>query len=379
MKIRISSLTIERFRSLRQLKIEGLGRVNLVTGKNNTGKSSILEALRILASDASPTVLSSILRYREEDVAESEDVGRPADTESLAQLGSLFTGFPQLSESREPIVLAANAGQRSMQLTISVGWFSEQREPDGSRRLVAQQPQLPLETLSPETELMPALVMESGAAKRILSLDYLKRFSRGRMYRGDLPEEPRVPCVFVSPYGGERTANLGPLWDKIALSDREKDVVEALKIIAPEIKAVSMVGGEGPRQMRTAIVRSSGFARPVPLRSFGDGLNRLFGIVLSLVNARDGFLLIDEFENGMHHTVQLDVWRGIFRLSKLLNVQVFATSHSWDAVETFQKAAAEDPEDGLLIRLSKKGDAIIPTLFREKELAVATRDHIEVR
>ncbi len=121
MKPRISSLTIERFRSLRQLKLEGLGRVNLVTGKNNTGKSSLLGALRILASDASPTVLASILRYREEDVANSEDVGRPAETDNLAQLGSLFTGFPQLAESREPIVLAANGGQRSMQLTISVG------------------------------------------------------------------------------------------------------------------------------------------------------------------------------------------------------------------------------------------------------------------
>lgn len=350
-----------------------------MTGRNNTGKSSILEALRILASDASPSVLSRILRYREEDIGETEDAVRPVDTESLAQLGSLFTGFPQISETRAPIVLVANGGKASMQLTISLGWFSEQREPDGSRRLVPQQPQLPLESLSPETELMPALIMDSGAAKRILSLDYLKRFSRGRIYRADLPEEPRMPCIFVSPYGGERTANLGPLWDKIALSDREKDVVEALKIIAPDIKAVSMVGGEGQRQTRTAIVRSIGFPRPVPLRSFGDGLNRLFGIVLSLVNAKDGFLLIDEFENGLHHTVQLDVWRGIFRLSKLLNVQVFATSHSWDAVEAFQKAAAEHRDEGLLIRLSKKGDAVIPTLFREDELAVATRDRIEVR
>jgi len=374
MKVRISTLTIERFRSLRQLKLEGLGRVNLITGRNNTGKSSILEALRILASDASPPVLSSILRYREEDIGEAEETGRPVDVDSLSQLGNLFTGFPQISEIKEPIVLAANGGKRSMRLTISVGLFSEQREPDGSRRLVPQQAQL-----FPEAELMPALVMESGSVRKVLPLDYLKRFARGRIFRGDLPEEPRLPCVFVSPYGGERTANLGSLWDKIALSDREEDVVEALKIIAPEIMAVSMVGGEGQRQMRTAIVRSSGFKRPVPLRSFGDGLNRLFGIVLSLVNAKDGLLLIDEFENGMHHTIQLDVWRGILRLSKLLNVQVFATSHSWDAVEAFQKASAEDPEEGLLIRLSRKGESVIPTLFREQELAVATRDKIEVR
>ena len=70
-----------------------------------------------------------------------------------------------------------------------------------------------------------------------------------------------------------------------------------------------------------------------------SGLNRLFGIILSLVNAKDGLLLIDEVENGMHHSVQLDLWRVIFRLSRQLNIQVFATSHSWDSVEAFQKAA----------------------------------------
>ena len=140
-----------------------------------------------------------------------------------------------------------------------------------------------------------------------------------------------------------------------------------------------MVGGEGPRQPRTAIVRSANVARPVPLRSFGDGLNRLFGIVLSLVNAKDGLLLVNEFENGMHHTVQLNVWRTVFSLAQKLDIQVFATSHSWDAIEAFQKAAAGAPEQGVLVRLSRKGEEIIPTLFREDELAVATRDRIEVR
>ncbi len=199
------------------------------------------------------------------------------------------------------------------------------------------------------------------------------------MIRSDVTDEPTLPCVFVSPYGGERTATLGALWDKIALSDREKDVVEALRIIDPEISAVSMVGGERPREQRTAIVRASNLPRPVPLRSFGDGLNRLFGIVLSLVNAKDGLLLIDEFENGMHYTVQLDAWRAVFRLSRRLGIQVFATSHSWDSIEAFQKAASETPEEGVLVRLSRKGEDILSTIFAEDELAVATRDRIEVR
>ena len=231
-----------------------------------------------------------------------------------------------------------------------------------------------------DPEGMPALIVGTGISTRVWPLDSFRRdTSFPRPFRSGLGDEPRTACMFVSPYGGERTATLGPLWDQIALSDREKDVVEALRIIDPEISAVSMVGGEGPRRTRTAIVRSDNISRPVPLRSFGDGLNRLFGIVLSLVNAKDGLLLIDEFENGMHHTVQLDAWRTVFGLAQKLDIQVFATSHSWDSIEAFQKAAAEAPEEGVLVRLSRKGEDIIPTLFREKELAVATRDHIEVR
>jgi energy-coupling factor transporter ATP-binding protein EcfA2 len=377
MEPRIGTLTIERFRALRYLKIEGLGRVNLITGRNNTGKSSVLEALRLLASDASPSVIHSILRSREEDVGDVDESPRPLDEESLFQMSSLFHGFPLFSANIASILIASNGNnQRSMRLSMEAGWFSTKRDEDGSRRIVYRQ-----QDLFGEDEVLPGLMIEAGGAQRILPLDYLRRrMLRGYPMRPEIADEPRLPCMFVSPYGGERTAPLGDLWDKIALSDPEKDVVEALQIIDPGILAVSMVGGEGPRRTRTAIVRAEGIPRPVPLRSFGDGLNRLFGIALSLVNAKDGLLLIDEFENGMHHSVQTDVWRAIFKLAKSLNIQVVATSHSWDAIEAFQKAASEDKEsEGVLIRLSRKGEDIIPTLFRENELAVATRDRIEVR
>jgi hypothetical protein len=375
MKLLFTTLAVERFRSLRQLKLEGLGRVNLITGRNNTGKSSVLEALRLLASDASPAVISNILRYREEDSGDAEESSRPFDAEGLLQISSLFSGFPQISDKPRPISISANSGQRPMKLTLEVALVTEERDQEGTRRLIPQQG-----SLFGESEGIPALIVESGGAKRIITLDSFRRYPfRTRPFRSDLGEEPNMPCVFVSPYGGERTSTLGVLWDKIALSDRENDVVEALRIIDPDISAVSMVGGEGPRQQRTAIVRSNHLPRPVPLRSFGDGLNRLFGIILSLVNAKNGLLLIDEFENGMHHSVQLDAWRSVFKLSRRLDAQVFATSHSWDSIEAFQKATAESPEAGVLVRLSRKGDDIVPSVFAAEELAVVTRDRIEVR
>jgi hypothetical protein len=376
MEPKISTLTIEGFRAFHQLKIEGLGRVNLITGRNNTGKSSVLEALRILASEGSLLVIGSILRFREEGAKGLDEPTRPLDSDGLFLLSNLFHGFPPFSPRIEPIVIESTGGGRPVRLSIETRWFSEERDANGGDKLAVQQDFLG------DNETIPGLLVDVDGVRRNVPLDSWPRryppYSR-RPFRVDLVNEPRVPCMFVSPYGGERTASLGPLWDQIALSDREKEVVEALRIIDPAISAVSMVGGEEAREIRTAIVRTARISRPVPLRTFGDGLNRLFGIVLSLVNAKGGLLLIDEFENGMHHTVQLDTWRAIFRLAKSLDVQVFATSHSWDAVESFQKAASETPEEGVLVRLSRRGEDIIPTLFREQELAVATRDRIEVR
>jgi len=374
MKPKIGTLTIDRFRAFRHLKIDGLGRVNLITGRNNTGKSSVLEALRILASDGSPSVMHSILRYREEEAGEADESARPLDSEGIFLFSTLFNGFPQFSDQLKEIVIATNDGQ-PMRVAVKAVWLSEERGEDGTRRLVPKQREL-FGTAEP----IPGLFIEAAGNRRIFPLDYARHSHSygGRWIPSDILGKANLPCVFVSPYGGERTTTLGALWDKIALSDREKDVVEALRIIDPEISAVSMVG-EGTRERRTAIVRANNLPRPVLLRSYGDGLNRLFGIVLSLVNAKDGILLVDEFENGMHHTVQLDAWRAIFRLAQKLDIQVFATSHSWDSIEAFQKAAAETPEEGVLVRLSRKGEDIIATVFAEDELAIVARERIEVR
>ena len=118
----------------------------------------------------------------------------------------------------------------------------------------------------------------------------------------------------------------------------------------------------------------------MPLRSLGDGMVRVLGIALALVNVINGILLIDEIENGLHYLVQPDLWRLIFQTARQLNVQVFATTHSWDCIQAFQQVAQEDTEsEGMLIRLEAKDGNIAATLFDEEELGIATREQIEVR
>lgn len=372
---RFDRIGLKGFRAFRDLSIKGLGRVNLITGRNNTGKSSVLEALRLLTTTATVDVICDILRRREEDGVGVDEEVRSPDHESLFLVSGLFHGFQQSSEGPEPIAISSNGRSGPTTMTVRLDWFSQERDAVGNYRLVPR-------THDPfgDTNGIAALVVETGDETRTHPLDRLRRhLGRSRHARPVLSNGRSTSCMFVSPYAGEGTEMWEPLWDRIALTDDEQDVVEALHIIAPTISGVNMVRDKSVFRSRTAIVRTGDIARPIPLRSFGDGLNRLFGIVLSLVNARGGFLLIDEFENGLHYSVQLNMWRTVFRLAQSRDIQVFATSHSWDTIEAFQKAAAEAPANGVLVRLARRKDDIIPTVFAEHELAIATRDKIEMR
>ena len=372
----IRNLTVEHYRSLRHLKIEGLGRVNLITGRNNSGKSSLLEALRILAFNASPSVLYDIIRLREEGIWDSQDMLRSSGTDSVFEFSSLFPGFPGFSAEIAPIRILAQGEGRNMALSIGMTWLSEEPGNEGAGRRLREHAQPGLYTAE---EVIPGFVIEADGARRARTLDSFRRIARNRLPQPPSVSERKLPCGIVSAYGGAQTAALSQLWDTIVLSELEADVVDALRIIDSRIKAVRMIGGDAFSKERTAIVGLENSPRGVPLRSLGDGVNRLFGIVLSLVTAQDGLLLIDEVENGLHYSVQYDVWKAIFTLAARLNVQVFATTHSWDAVEAFQKAAAESPEDGVLIRLLRRGEDVIPTVLSEEDLAIVTRDKIEVR
>lgn len=130
---------------------------------------------------------------------------------------------------------------------------------------------------------------------------------------------------------------------------------------------------------RIPFVKLESFEEPLPLRALGDGANRLFGLALALASARDGLLLVDEIENGLHYSVQPDVWRLVFEMATRLNVQVFATTHSYDCIKAFEEAARESEEEGVLVRLARKGDRTLVGEFDERELEIAVEGEIEVR
>ena len=114
------------------------------------------------------------------------------------------------------------------------------------------------------------------------------------------------------------------IWDSITLTDDENEAVEALRLILGDgVDRVAVVGDDRAHYRtsgRRVVVKLQGHEKPVPLRSLGDGATRLFGVALALANSRNGLVLIDEAENGIHYSVHHDFWRVVLQMAHRNNV-----------------------------------------------------------
>ena len=243
-------------------------------------------------------------------------------------------------------------------------------EEDGRLR---QQLLLPDEYYTAD-DAIPRFTVQIGEHKT----SYPLRASTSALSGPRVSEFKEISCVFIDTNGISST-QIAALWDGITLNPAEEDILGALRIIAPGVAGLSVIGAEDALRERIPVIKVAGVKDRLPLRSLGTGMQRLLGIALALVNARDGLLLVDEVENGLHYSVQFDLWRFIFQLARRFNVQVFAATHSWDCIEGFSRAALEDPQEGLLLRLQSRNSKINAVLYNEEELSLATRDEIEVR
>ena len=173
-------------------------------------------------------------------------------------------------------------------------------------------------------------------------------------------------------------------WSAVALTDDEEQAMDALRLIfGTDLERVAVVRNDEPTGkefVQRVVAKLRGQSRPVPLQSLGDGALHLAGVVLALSNSRDGFLLIDEAENGIHHSVQGDLWRMVLKAAEANNVQVIATTHSFDCVRGFAQAMIEcEGIEGALVRLERQDGHLRAVEYSERNLKAAAKSHIEVR
>ncbi len=385
----LKSLHIKKFRALEDFQVDKLGRVNLIVGKNNSGKSSVLEALRIYAGNAHPTLL--------EELAQSHDEKWRRDNEELEvpdtlPFKSFFSGrkFP----APDGLGIEISDGTVKNSVKIEYGLYLEERfvetDADGENMLrVRRRRVFENDLIGFEGEAVGETIFIQVHDENPVMLRFDN--SRGRIRVPlTLMSQKNKPCSYI-PTQFISKDELADEWDKIGLTEAQEFVKNALRIVSPDFEDILFVrndetDGRYSRSLsRSAIVKLKGEDEPVPLNSMGDGIFRVLQLFLKLFAAKGGFLLIDEFENGLHYSVQEEVWRLVFELAEEHDIQIFATTHSWDCIESFAKVAVEKKAtEGVLFRVGRSvrtsdQSKVIATVFDEQKLFNITQSDVEVR
>ncbi len=387
--LHLPDLSIKAFRGIADLSIPRLGRVTLITGRNGVGKTTVLEAVRIYAARGRYGAWSDLLGGREEFSQPSDDVEEGLLSVSPLSVSpfewsALFFGR---DPSGTPGISIGPANDLAETVRLETQPLGEELEPLPVR--------LPPELLSSGRNLGLKVLFRNSEhiLPLLLHIDEESHYYNIRKRSPDM-WPAGIRCEALGP-GLLTNVEMARYWDKVALTDDEDRAVKAVNMVLGNgVERIAMVGGDGrrpspppmyrrsryPGNHRRVIVKLNGHAHRVPLTSLGDGAVRSFAVALTLANSRNGFLVIDEAENGIHHSVQSNFWRMILRTACANNMQVLATTHSWDCVRGFARATEDlDAAEGILIRLEKDGESVRAVQYSRGALRAAAEHGIEVR
>ena len=373
--LHLSDLSIGNFRGISLLSIRRLGRVTLLGGRNGVGKTTVLEAVRIHAARGRPTALHELLDKREEFAPAGDE---EQDLDVSPDYAALFHGRTATRE--RPITIGPNSGADNLRIEVSTpgDWSRDQREMLADLSVDAEVQAIRVVYRDME-RLLPWLPFMRDPRGNLSRRRYARHLRRGLFEEA---EWPVIECESLGP-GLPGNSVIARFWDSVALTEEEDLALEALRLTGSGIERVAVVGDKESRYRgigRRVVVKVRDQPRPVPLKSLGDGVTRLFAAGLALAGSRDGFLMIDEAENGIHYTVHQDFWRMVFRAAHQHNVQVLATTHSSDCLNGFALAAAE-VEEALpaYVRLERDGDQVRAVEYAAEELQTVAAQGIEAR
>ncbi len=349
--------TIKNFRCFPDLTLKSLERVNLVAGKNNVGKTALLEALFLHLGPDNPSLAVNINLFR--------GMERITPKETLEMWGWLFFE-KQILETIELTSLDEVNARRSLRMRLQEPKKVQLRE--GTKEVVVTGDLMTTESWQPE--LMLEYEDEQGqivASRASIEADGLK------VERAKIP--PRPTGIFLTQrvrfpkIDAERFSDLERL-------GRQDEVLHLLRELDPRIHrlAILVTGGE------PLIHADIGIRELIPLPYMGEGIVRLLSIMLAILSVPGGVVLIDEIENGLHHSVMVKVWRAIALTARQSQTQIFTTTHSWECIQSAHEAFSTDEVyDFRLHRLERVREKIEVISYDQEALRGAMTGELEVR
>jgi len=348
----IETLTIDGYRGFRHYEVRGLKRVNLLTGKNNAGKTSVLEAVQLLAESGHVRILHDHAERRGERLRSDPDGDRPNGF--VADISHSFNGYDLIDAKTFSIRSSPDGAYVHIRFYRIDG--GDKTHPPGTMVLSR--------ALGGTGKVQPDIVLTDGGGLEVRKAGF----------------KSALRSCFLVP-GSIGRSDLADRWAEAIETKRDWEPVAAMRVIAPNLKQIFYIGRSSTRVIgEDFLAEFDGLEKRVALGSQGDGMKRLLDLSLGLIRATRGTLLVDEIDTGLHYSILGDMWKMVVETAVKHDVQVFATTHSFDCIRGLAWLCESFPELGNEVSLQK----IEPTLEHSvalgaKEILVADRTGIEVR
>ena len=314
----LKEIEIQNFRCFEQIKISGFERVNLIGGKNNAGKTALLEALFLNVAQNSGSI-SALKTLRMES------------SESTYKSG--WDNFFYCLK-KDVIIVIHGKDESNFVHKIEI-WLDESGNVDNifSDQNVERLRQL---FLKEKDDLLVLNIKLNRDNKETVISPVIATSTTSMCQGTNLANEPPFIASCMRSSGADITEE----FDLARLNEKDSEVLKAFQILDSSIESVESFSIGEP----TLYLRRKGEKR-LPLSLFGDAMNRVADIILKLVNSQYKILLIDEIENGIHYTNQREFWRVLFRLAVELDTQIFATTHSLEMLQAFAEVGLEPNQE----------------------------------
>lgn len=360
----LENVTIHQFRGLRDLELKDLGRINLLVGLNNSGKTSVLEALSVYCHPLDIKVWLSTASQREQEM-------RLYRTRLLDAIRWLFThNSASIVEPDKPIIISSTGLFSVKKLMASYEEMEEIWLSEGSNiRNLSNEEEIENDNEQEiENEYTPRV--RKGIKLKIgvfpddgyqLSLlgepsDLITDFllwEDERSYRLSGKREPSLKTSVVTPSSHRSEVGQFRLLSEATHQYFKADVVKLLQQMDNNISDIEILLPPESMSSRFNIYIQHKKLGLAPVSTFGDGIRRLLHIALKLASVKGGILLIDELESTIHTEALQSSFQWLVKWCTEMDVQLFATTHSLEAVDALLEVTESD-SDLVLYRLKPK-------------------------
>ncbi len=358
----IKSLHAENFRCFKKLDLTGLQRVNVLVGKNATGKTALLEAIR-LALGGTPNVLWGMNQTR----GFFAGVPQPVTREGFELLWSPY--FFNFDASKE--ILMDSGDSENHHATIRI-FYDVQRSVTAVPQHLPQQPPPVV-----QSSFIPPLAIERTSFSGESSTLHVSAQMQGGLNFDSGPELGPVTEFFPSSAWNFNPMLPAQMFSLLSLQQREQAIVDAVRDeFEPSLESLVVLSPSGAPGLYAGLRY---LKEKLPIGYLSAGISRFIAMLSAVLIRGKGVVLIDEIENGISYLIFQPLWKYLLKFAVDNDTQIFASTHSLECVRALLPAMQGHEDDFTLLRAERTNGSSAITLVPGKFLESAIDQGVEVR